>query len=111
MATEASATVVEKRSVPWLRIVVGIVLAVVALMLPFTNNAENNQIFSQVLYLAIAAMGLNLLTGFNGQVSIGHGAFFGLGAFTTAKLMTDQGMAFEITIVIAITTHFVYGAR
>ncbi|MCB1030414.1 MAG: branched-chain amino acid ABC transporter permease [Acidimicrobiales bacterium] len=109
MATEASATVVEKRSVPWLRIVVGIVLAVVALMLPFTNNAENNQIFSQVLYLAIAAMGLNLLTGFNGQVSIGHGAFFGLGAFTTAKLMTDQGMAFEMTIVIAAVLAAVLG--
>ena len=31
-------------------------------------------------------MGLNLLTGYNGQVSIGHGAFFGVGAFTSAML-------------------------
>ena len=37
-----------------------------------------------------AAMGLNLLTGYNGQVSIGHGAFFGIGAYTTALLMDHQ---------------------
>ena len=52
---------------------------------------------SQAIYLAIAAMGLNLLTGFNGQVSIGHGAFFGVGAFTTAILMVDHGWTFEPT--------------
>ena len=97
------------RSMLLLRIVAGVALAVVALILPFTNNPENNQIFSQVLYLAIAAMGLNLLTGFNGQVSIGHGAFFGLGAFTTAKLMTDQGMSFELTIAIAAVLAAVLG--
>src|SRR5690606_16778219 len=52
-------------------------------------------------YIAIAAMGLNLLTGFNGQISIGHGAFFGVGAFTTAILMVDHGWTFESTIVVA----------
>ena len=55
---------------------------------------------SQAIYLAIAAMGLNLLTGFNGQVSIGHGAFFGIGAFTSAELMIDQGWGFEPTILV-----------
>ena len=42
------------------------------------------------MYIGIAAMGLNLLTGYNGQVSIGHGAFFGIGAYTTALLMDHQ---------------------
>ena len=46
-------------------------------------------------------MGLNLLTGFNGQVSIGHGAFFGVGAFTTGILMMDYGWYFEPTIIVA----------
>ena len=46
---------------------------------------------AQALYIGIAAMGLNLLTGYNGQVSIGHGAFFGVGAYTTAILMHDHG--------------------
>ena len=99
----------ERRPVPWLKIAGGVVAAAIAVSLPFTNNPENNQIFSQVLYLAIAAMGLNLLTGFNGQVSIGHGAFFGLGAFTTAKLMVDSNVSFELTIPIAAALAAVLG--
>ena len=99
----------ERRAVPWLKIAGGVVAAAIAVSLPFTNNPENNQIFSQVLYLAIAAMGLNLLTGFNGQVSIGHGAFFGLGAFTTAKLMVDSNVSFELTIPIAAALAAVLG--
>jgi branched-chain amino acid transport system permease protein len=54
---------------------------VVAIALPYQYDPATNRIFSQILYFAIAAMGLNLLTGFNGQVSIGHGAFFGVGAY------------------------------
>ncbi|HEY3144659.1 MAG TPA: branched-chain amino acid ABC transporter permease [Acidimicrobiales bacterium] len=83
------------------RIAFGIVLSVVAVYTPFYFAPENNRIISQALFLAIAAMGLNLLTGFNGQVSIGHGAFFGIGAFTTAILMVDHGWPFEATIPIA----------
>ena len=60
-----------------------------------------NQTLSRAIYFAVAAMGLNLLTGFNGQVSIGHGAFFGVGAFTTAILMNDHGWSFELTIPMA----------
>src|SRR6266496_6707971 len=40
----------------------------------------------QIGYMAIAALGLNILVGFTGQISIGHAAFFGLGAFTSAYL-------------------------
>ncbi len=94
-------TSVEVRRVPWVKIAVGIVATVVALRLPYMNNPQNNVLFSQVLYLAIAAMGLNLLTGFNGQISIGHGAFFGVGAFTTAVLVVDHGWILESTIPIA----------
>ena len=84
-----------------LRIVVGILVSVVAIWLPFHNTATNNQIFSQVLYIALAAMGLNLLTGFNGQVSIGHGAFFGIGAFTSAILVRKYGWYLEATLPVA----------
>jgi branched-chain amino acid transport system permease protein len=83
------------------RVVIGVVLAVAALYAPFYFEAEINQLLSRALYVAIAAMGLNLLTGFNGQVSIGHGAFFGVGAFTTAILMVDHGWTFEATIVVS----------
>ncbi len=83
------------------RVVVGVVLAAIAIGLPYQNPPDQNLIFSQVLYLAVAAMGLNLLTGFNGQVSIGHGAFFGVGAFTTAILVKDHGWMIEATIPVA----------
>jgi branched-chain amino acid transport system permease protein len=87
----AAPSVSERLQLPpvllWTRVVFGVVLAAIALYLPFSFAPEYNRLLSQALYLAIAAMGLNLLTGFNGQVSIGHGAFFGVGAFTTAILM------------------------
>jgi branched-chain amino acid transport system permease protein len=83
------------------RIVIGVVLAAAALYAPFALEPTTNRLLSEAIYLAIAAMGLNLLTGFTGQISIGHGAFFGVGAFTTAILMVDYGWSFEPTILVA----------
>lgn len=83
------------------RIVIGVVLAAAALYAPFYFQPAMNRVLSQAIYIAIAAMGLNLLTGFNGQVSIGHGAFYGVGAFTSAILIIDHGWTFEPTIVVA----------
>src|SRR5215510_8519585 len=42
---------------------------------------------STMMIAAIAVLGLNLLTGFNGQFSLGHGAFYAVGAYTAAILM------------------------
>jgi branched-chain amino acid transport system permease protein len=82
-------------------VVAAVVATAVLLWLPFYYPPETNRIFMQVMFLAIAALGLNLLTGYNGQVSIGHGAFFGVGAFTTGLLMTKQGWSYEATIPVA----------
>src|SRR6266566_4393389 len=67
-------------------IAAGLVLIV---LLPFV--AKNFFIFQLTLALiyAIAILGLNLLTGFNGQFSLGHSAFYAIGAYTAAILM-DQ---------------------
>jgi len=90
------------------RVVVGVVLAAAALYAPFYFTPTDNRLLSEALYLAIAAMGLNLLTGFTGQVSIGHGAFFGFGAFASATLIDDYGWMFEATIpVVALLTALV----
>src|SRR5690606_36917913 len=89
------------RVVLTVRIVIGVVLAAAALIEPSSFDPSTNRVLSEAIYIAIAAMGLNLLTGFNGQVSIGHGAFFGVGAFTTAILMVDHGWTFELTIPVA----------
>lgn len=83
------------------RVVIGVAIAVAAVYAPFYFEPTLNRVLSQAIYIAIAAMGLNLLTGFNGQVSIGHGAFFGVGAFTSAILIVDHGWSYEPTIVVA----------
>ncbi|HWJ97256.1 MAG TPA: branched-chain amino acid ABC transporter permease [Acidimicrobiales bacterium] len=100
-ATPSAPVVAGEKRLPWLRIVFGVVVAVVALALPYLNDPSTNQIFCQVMYLALAAMGLNLLTGYNGQISLGHGAFFGVGAFTTAILVVDHGWMIEATFPVA----------
>jgi branched-chain amino acid transport system permease protein len=91
------------------RVVFGVVLAAAAFYAPIFFTAENNRILSQAIYLAVAAMGLNLLTGFNGQISIGHGAFFFVGAFTTGILMVDHAWTFEATIPVAAVLAGVVG--
>ena len=45
---------------------------------------------------AIAAIGLNILIGYTGQISLGHGAFFGVGAYAAAILATRLGVGFYI---------------
>jgi branched-chain amino acid transport system permease protein len=53
------------------------------------------------LVYAIAILGLNILTGYNGQVSLGHGAFYALGAYTAAILITRGGIAYYWTLPVA----------
>jgi branched-chain amino acid transport system permease protein len=54
-----------------------------------------------VAIFAIAILGLNLLTGFNGQVSLGHGAFMAVGAYTTGILAGHLGWPLLLTIPLA----------
>jgi branched-chain amino acid transport system permease protein len=57
--------------------------------------------WSQALILAIAIMGLNILVGYSGQLSLGHGAFMALGAYTSAILAHRYKMDYLVTIPIA----------
>jgi len=54
---------------------------------------------------AIVASGLNVIVGFAGQISLGHAAFFGIGAYAAALLATKAGLSFWVALpgVIAIT--------
>jgi branched-chain amino acid transport system permease protein len=54
-----------------------------------------------VLVYAIAILGLSLLTGFNGQISLGHGAFYAIGAYTTAILMTTWDVPYWATLPVS----------
>jgi branched-chain amino acid transport system permease protein len=65
--------------------------------------------FSIVLTYAIAILGLNLLMGFNGQISVAQGVFFAVGAYTTAIFMTRYGMNYLVTLPIAVATSSLLG--
>jgi branched-chain amino acid transport system permease protein len=73
----------------------------VALVLPFTLTNFRLFQFSQVFISAIALLGLNILTGFNGQISLGHGAFYAIGAYVTAILMDKFGVPYWMCIPLA----------
>ena len=58
-------------------------------------------LFIQIGYLGIAALGLNILVGFTGQISIGHAAFFGFGAFASAWVSNSYGVPVFLAIPLA----------
>lgn len=64
---------------------------------------------SLMLVFAIAVLGLNLLTGFNGQISLGHGAFFAVGAYAAAILIEHGNWPWWSTLPVAAAVCFVIG--
>src|ERR1019366_4812352 len=89
------------------------VLLALACVLPFLVG--NYRVFQLTLVLAysIALLGLNMLTGYNGQISLGHGAFYAIGAYTAAILMDKGGMPYWATIpiagVVCLVAGFLFG--
>jgi branched-chain amino acid transport system permease protein len=92
-----------------LRGLVTIVVGVCALAFPFLASGYHIYQGAQVLIFAVALLGLNLLTGFNGQISLGHGAFFAIGGYGAAILMTKFGLTYWAAIPIASAVCFVAG--
>src|SRR5215207_5130251 len=66
------------------------------------------QITLAIIY-AIAILGLNLLTGFNGQFSLGHSAFYAIGAYTAAIMMENLGISYVWAMPVAAVICFVFG--
>ncbi|HET6602363.1 MAG TPA: hypothetical protein VFG57_10370, partial [Gaiella sp.] len=66
-------------------------LAVVVAVLPSFVSGFRAQQFAYVAIYLTALIGLNILTGYTGQISLGHGAFMAIGGYTTAILMVDHG--------------------
>ena len=67
-----------------------VVLAFAFLVVPFIiNDYWLNAVMLPFLIYAVAAIGLNILTGFCGQVSLGTGGFMAVGAYSCYKLMTS----------------------
>src|SRR5262245_14240573 len=90
-----------------------IVLLVVAVTLPFTMSNFRLFQFTQVLIYAIALLGLNMLTGYNGQISLGHGAFYAIGAYTSAIMIDRWSIGYGFTLpvagVLCLVVGFLFG--
>lgn len=76
-----------------------VALVVITLVLESVSDFRASQL-SQMAYLGIAAGGLTVLTGLNGQLSLGHGAFMAIGAYTTALLLPDDRSGWPLPVVL-----------
>lgn len=96
----------------WRRIwlVVGIV---VALTIPLFAGSFTTFQLTQAAIYSIAILGLNLLTGFNGQFSLGHSAFYAIGAYTAAIMMDHWEIAYYWTLpaagLVCLVVGFLFG--
>jgi branched-chain amino acid transport system permease protein len=90
-----------------------VALLMTALIIPMLVKGFVTFQLTMVLVYAIAIMGLNLLTGFNGQFSLGHGAFYAIGAYTAAIMMEHGGISYLWTLpaagVICFAAGFLFG--
>ncbi len=86
-----------------------VALAAGAVTLPFLISNYRVFQFNMVLVYTIVLLGLNMLTGYNGQISLGHGAFYAIGAYTAAILMDRFGWPYWATLPVAGAVCFVSG--
>jgi branched-chain amino acid transport system permease protein len=89
-------------------VVLGVVL-IVACALPFLVSSYRSFQLTLALVYAIALLGLNMLTGYNGQISLGHGAFYAIGAYCAAILMDKYGVPYWATLPVAAGVCLVVG--
>src|SRR5947209_6214931 len=81
----------------------------VALVIPFVLKSFFVFQLTLVMIYGLAILGLNLLTGYNGQFSLGHSAFYGIGAYAAAILMHNYEVGYIWTLPAAGMVCFVVG--
>ena len=90
----------------WLWLIIGILILFG--VIPFISSPYVLYILNSIGIYSIAAIGLNILIGFTGQISLGHGAFFGVGAYAAAILTTRANIPFFLALPAAgLITAFV----
>lgn len=93
-----------------IRAAIALVIAAILLyVIPFAVPGYLVSQFATVLALGIAVLGLNLVTGYGGAITLGHGAFMALGAYTTAILTVRHGWNPFATIPVAAVLAFCGG--
>jgi branched-chain amino acid transport system permease protein len=96
-----------RRHVPALASLLAV--AGVLAVLPFILSAYNVSLAAQVGIFFVAVLGLNILTGYTGQISIGHGAFMAIGGYTTAVMSQDHHTNLVVTMLMAFAICCVLG--
>jgi branched-chain amino acid transport system permease protein len=94
-------------SLDWRRLAIGVAV-ILGLAAPLVVQNFTTFQLTMVMIYGLAILGLNLLTGYNGQFSLGHSAFYGIGAYTAAILMSD-GVPYYWTLPGAGLVCFVVG--
>jgi branched-chain amino acid transport system permease protein len=88
-------------------------VSLVALAVPFLFGPYRVGQFTLVLVYAVAVLGLNLLVGYSGQISLGHGAFFAVGAYTAALLIEKASVPYLLAVpaagVLCFAAGFLFG--
>jgi branched-chain amino acid transport system permease protein len=86
---------------------------IAACALPFFVSDYRTFQFTLVMVYAIALLGLNILTGFNGQFTLGHGAFYAIGSYTAAILMAHYNVPYWATLpaaaAVCLLAGFLFG--
>src|SRR5947208_14920047 len=67
-------------------------------VVPLALNEYYVSILNLICTAIVGALGLNILVGYTGQISIGHGAFMSVGAYTAANLAVKLGLPFWLTL-------------
>jgi branched-chain amino acid transport system permease protein len=80
----------------WFGILVGLLFAA-----PSVLSAYQLSILNEMAIAVIGALGLNLLIGYTGQISLGHGAFLAIGAYSTALLTSNLGLPFVVSLPLS----------
>ena len=86
-----------------------VVLLLAALIFPFVGSEYYTYVMAQAFIWAIAVYGLNIITGFCGQLNLAHGGFFAIGAYVVAILTVDHGWAFWPAFVASGVFSAVFG--
>jgi branched-chain amino acid transport system permease protein len=93
-------------------VILGVVILVACALPLLLSNFRLFQ-FTQVYIYAIALLGLNILTGYNGQISLGHGAFYAIGAYVAAIMMDQWAIPYWLTIpvagIVCLAAGFLFG--
>jgi len=91
------------------RLAIVVASAVLVSLLPFALDGYHQGIASLVAIYFVAILGLNILTGYTGQISIGHGAFMAIGGYTTVVMSHEHHTNLIATLPLAFAIAFACG--